>query len=80
MDGTCCNAEGDEPTEVLDEYFKCLQFILAKTNVIQLTTQLMTSFLIPVRSEPTLVHCAKSFSACQKTLLKHQQYYLTPLS
>ena len=32
MDGTCRNAEGDEPTEVLDEYFKCLKFILAKTN------------------------------------------------
>ena len=35
MDSSCCNAAADELTEVLDEYFKCLKFILAKTNVIQ---------------------------------------------
>ena len=35
MDGARCNAARDEPTVVLDEHFKCLQFILTKTNAIQ---------------------------------------------
>ena len=72
MDGTCCNTAGDEPTEVLDEYFKWLQFILIKTNIIQKSKWRSRWFV----AEPTLVHCAKSFFACQKTFLKHQQSYL----